>query len=366
MHRTIKYIWISIIAGACGSAEVPPEDEVETKKPATQESVTTVVTSIAENKNFQYVINTNGKIKSLQEQLISSENGGRLVVCKARTGAAFSQGSMIARFETTSIEYKLEKARLARFNGQKEYESQLLGYENLLKDKSKEQAEEIKQKLRISTGLAGAEQDIKEANYELTKTVIKAPFTGVLADVKVQQGERVKPNQELFRIYDPANLFLEVKILETDVQLLKKGMPAQVAPVSTSQPGYNATVYEINPYVDESGMVLVKLKISGQAGSRHLLFPGMNCTATIKIPSEKSIVVPKEAVVMRSGKTVVFTLEDNKAKWNYVTVGRDNGQELEIKEGLDAGSKVIITNNLQLANDAPVKEDSAAGPKDKD
>ena len=82
----------------------------------------------------------------------------------------------------------------------------------------------------------------------------------------------------------------------------------------------------------------------------------MNCTAVIKAPASRSLIVPKEAVVMRSGKAVVFTLQDGKAKWNYVAVGKDNGKEVEIKEGVTAGQKVITTNNLQLAHDAPVKE----------
>ena len=84
----------------------------------------------------------------------------------------------------------------------------------------------------------------------------------------------------------------------------------------------------------------------------------MNCSATITVPLQKCIVVPKQAVVMRSGKAVVFSLENDKAKWNYVTVGRDNGKEVEITEGLEPGMKVIVSNNLQLAHDAPVQEDS--------
>lgn len=111
-------------------------------------------------------------------------------------------------------------------------------------------------------------------------------------------------------------------------------------------------------------MVLVKLKIASARSPREgkMLFPGMNCTATIKLPFEKTLVVPKESVVMRSGKAVVFTLEDGKAKWNYVTTGRDNGKEVEIKEGLQPNQKVITTNNLQLAHDALVKESGKEEP----
>jgi hypothetical protein len=81
----------------------------------------------------------------------------------------------------------------------------------------------------------------------------------------------------------------------------------------------------------------------------------MSVQITFIIPYNKNIIVPKEAVVIRSGKHVVFTAERGLAKWNYVTVGRENGKEIEIIEGLKENQAVIITNNLQLAHDAPVK-----------
>ncbi len=319
-------------------------------------SITQVIIALAEKKDFEFLIQSNGKIRATYEQFLSSETGGKVIICNGKTGKRVSAGEVILKFETTSNQYRLQKAKLTQFNSQKEYESELLGYENLLKGKAKEDADTIRQKLRISSGLAGAEQEVQEANYELSKAVIKAPFAGILADVKVHQGQQIKTGEELFRIYDPYNLLLEVKVLEADISLLKIGTPAELSPVSDPELKYKANVYEINPYVDANGMVTTKLKIKNSDPQVHSLFPGMNCIATIKVPVSKTLTVPKEAVVIRRGKAVVFTMEYGKAIWNYVTVGRENGKEVEIKEGLRAGVKVITSNNLQLAHDAPVEE----------
>jgi membrane fusion protein, multidrug efflux system len=163
----------------------------------------------------------------------------------------------------------------------------------------------------------------------------------------------VRAGEELCKIYDPRSLMLEIKVLEADINLLNKSITADITPVSGSSPLYKAALYEINPYVDENGMVTVRLKIlNGNAQ----LFPGMNCTVVIKVPMTQALLVPKEAVVMRDGKPVVFTVEAGKAKWNYVTTGRENGREVEVLSGLSTGQVVIISNNLQLGNDAPVKE----------
>jgi membrane fusion protein, multidrug efflux system len=319
-------------------------------------AVTTVSTAVVEKKSFEYIIHTNGKIRSAKEQVILAENGGRLRIFNVSAGKKFIQGELMAQLDITSIEYQLERAQQARFNTEKEYESQLLGYEQLLQGKTTGQGDTIRRKLKISTGLSAAEQDIREANYAMDRAVFTAPFAGVIADIKVQQGDQLKPGQELFRLYDPYQLLMETKVLEADISLISIGTKAEVVPVSNPQRKYTASVSEINPYVDENGLVLVKLKVNspGTINGSSALFPGMNCMATIILPFANTLIVPKEAIVMRNGKAVVFTLDNGKAKWHYVSTGRDNGSAVEILEGLETGQKVITSNNLQLMHDAPV------------
>ena len=355
----MKYLIIItiIIIYSCNSNN-SKTDEAISIYDSVKETATKVNTAFSMNKDFIYKIQSNGKIKSLHDQNITTEIGGILIYSNVKSGMKVNKGTVLAKFESTPILFKLERAKLNHFNSVNEYESQLLSYEKLLFDKEKLEADNIKQKLKISTGLAAAEQEINEANYALEKTIIKAPFDGILSDIKIQEGQLIKPGEELFKIYNSVNLLLEIKILEADVQFLMIGTPAVINPISVSEKKYKATVYEINPNVDENGMISVKLKFNNPLSikNRRSLFPGMNCIAIINVPINKSIIVPKESIVMRSGKFVVFTLENGKAKWNYVTIGKDNGQEVEIIEGLKQGLKVITSNNLQLAHNVSVSE----------
>lgn len=319
----------------------------------TESRVTVVQTIPAGKKPFYAMIHSNGRIRSLQEQQFVAAAGNEVVLSNIVTGKRFSTGAMLMQMETIPAELRLERAKLAYFNSQKEYESLLLGYESLLKGRDSAQAETIKKKLRISTGMLTAEEDIKQAKYELSRASIKAPFNGIVADVKVRQGQIIRGGEELFTFYDPANLVVDIKVLESDIGLLKKGLAATVTPISIGDKTCSATVHVINPYVDDNGLVAVQLRINNNEGA---LFPGMNCTVTIKVPMGETLVIPKEAVVMRSGRTVVFTVEKDLAQWHYVVTGKDNGTEVEIKQGLAAGARVITTNNLQLAHEAQVQE----------
>ncbi|WP_205896694.1 efflux RND transporter periplasmic adaptor subunit, partial [Pseudomonas viridiflava] len=142
------------------------------------------------------------------------------------------------------------------------------------------------------------------------------------------------------------------KVLETDIANLKIGQKADIIPISGNSK-FAATITDINPLVDENGLVNVRLKILNTNG----LLPGMNATCSIHVPSSLCIAVPKQAVIMRNGKAVIFTIEGGQAKWNYVVLGKDNGLEVEVKDGLKVGQKAIISNNVQLSNGALVKED---------
>ena len=164
-------------------------------------------------------------------------------------------------------------------------------------------------------------------------------------------GSLISSNAELCEILSTNNLELRVKVLESDIGLISINQKAEVYPVSNTQTALEGRVIAINPKVDESGLVMVVIRLTGTQN----LLPGMNARAIIRAPQSNSLVVPKDAVVYRSGRAVVFTIEDNESRWNYVEVGKDNGQEIEILDGITSGSTVITTNNLQLAHQAPVQ-----------
>jgi len=136
--------------------------------------------------------------------------------------------------------------------------------------------------------------------------------------------------------------------------LIKNGDKVQVASFSNISTTYTGNISEINPYVDEKGMVNVKAKVDGDSK----LFSGMNVRVSVYRLLENQLVVPKGAVVLRSGKQVVFTLKDGKAYWNYVHTGLENAEYYTITEGikesLNEGDIVIATGNLNLAHESPV------------
>jgi len=103
--------------------------------------------------------------------------------------------------------------------------------------------------------------------------------------------------------------------------------------------------------VDDNGMVKVWASVDGGGG----LIDGMNVRISVKRAIDKALVIPKSAVVLRSGRQVVFTLDGNKAMWNYITTGLENLSEYTVTDGLTPGMKVITSGNVNLAHESPVR-----------
>ena len=91
------------------------------------------------------------------------------------------------------------------------------------------------------------------------------------------------------------------------------------------------------------------------------LRPGMFARALIAGERfEDRLLVPREAILTRDGRPLLFKVEDGRAKWLYVGVGESNDHLVEITSvlqggTLEPGDRVVVSDHLTLAHDAKVK-----------
>ncbi len=339
-------VLILIVHWSCTNKKIKEEDPqtLRGEIPATE-----VTTILAKSSRFEYLIQASGKVQSLVDVQIQSKVAGLVSIIKTNNGNVVTKGTLLAELDNEKQKLALDRARIQLQEKQVAYNDQIIGYPNNADTvKFKKAIENI----RFTSGLAAVEIGYREAKMEFENTFIKATVSGIVSDLDVKQGSTVAAGQVLCRVHDSNSLLVISHVLEADALKLHIGSLAEIKTLSETTDILKGTVSEVNPRVDEkSNLVKVVVKLHKNKD----LLPGMSVQITFIIPYNKNIIVPKEAVVVRSGKHVVFTAENGLAKWNYVTVGRENGKEIEILEGLKETQAVIITNNLQLAHDAPVK-----------
>lgn len=348
---------ISILAALFLALSFSCEEKSEKVEEAPTESfrnevaATEVRIASAELKSFDYLINATGKLEAASEVMVVIEQAGYLLELPILEGQTVTKGQIIARLDDTESKFRLQKANIGLRNALAEYESMKLGFGTVFDSNDEERKAIIDEQLKAKSGVFLAELEVKESEMALARCEVKAPISGKVADLKFREGSLVGASTELCEILGSSGLVLRVKVLESDISLININQVAEIYPVSNTQEAMSGKVIGINPRVDENGLVQVSIALA----SAKSLLPGMNARAIIRAPQSNSLVVPKDAVVYRSGRAVVFTIENKESKWNYVEVGKDNGEEVEILDGIEAGSTVITTNNLQLAHQAPVQ-----------
>lgn len=333
---------------SCQSEKID-ENTQQVKNSASSNLLTEVKVVTAQKKLFEYHIHTQGKISSSRQVSLQFETPGFLLATYKKNGSIVKKKEVIAELNQKKSELALRKAKVTLAEKELAYNDLIVQYYGE-KPEQPEIDKEVKQNLQIKSGLLQARLAMEEAQFNLENSTLLAPFSGIVADIKDRPGDLVSTERPFCVLYNPSTLQIDADILEDDFNEISIGQKAKIKVLSYDDQYFEATVSEINPKINENGLVSVKLSLSQQQG----LLPGMNASVVIKVPKENNVIVPKEAVVIRSGKKVIFTLEDGLAKWNYITTGLENGKEIETLEGLEEGEKVIVTNNLQLAHDAPV------------
>jgi len=190
------------------------------------------------------------------------------------------------------------------------------------------------------------------AGHNLSRSVLYAPYDGVVANLSAKKHNLPPAGEPFCTVIATEGMDALFTVLETELPLVRKGDRVELSPFSVQNSQVSAVVDEINPLVDENGMVKVKARIQGRAQG---LYEGMNVRVRVQRSSGKQLVIPKEALVLRNNRKVVFTAKNGMALWNYVQTGQENSTGYVVTEGLRAGDSVIYEGNLNLAHETPVK-----------
>ncbi len=327
---------------ACKDQKVEVE-EVDQESLRKQMQPTEVKVATAEYRPFEFLVSATGTIESDYELEIIFEGSGYLQQLSIENGQRVKKGQVIGQLQNEREKFALEKAQVA-------FDKAYLNYRNDSITRGASINKDVINTFELNSGLKDARISLREAQINLENTIIKSPTDGIIVDLASKEGSLVSAGKVLCSIYNDKNLTLTAKILETDFGFIKRGLVADIFPLARRDQSFMAIVNEINPRVDEYGMVQIELKLSQTEG----LLPGMSAQAIVRVPQARHIIVPREAVVIKQGKSVIFTVVNGESQWKYVEIGLDNGTDVEVLDGLKDGDQVVLTNNIQLAHAAKV------------
>jgi RND family efflux transporter MFP subunit len=184
---------------------------------------------------------------------------------------------------------------------------------------------------------------LQMARVTLDYATIVAPFDGVVTRRSVDPGSLASPGTPLL-ILQGGDLRLEATVPEGKLSSVRKGSSIPVELDAFSGRPVTGRVVEISPQGDAtSHTFVVKVRLPGDSGVRS----GMFGRARFRTGTERQILVPSTAIVLREGLTYVYVVGDgNRASLRLVTAGASAGQQTAILSGLHAGERVVTSGEV--------------------
>ncbi len=308
-----------------------------------------VSVAVASQSQFHQEVVSNGKVSANKFADVYWNVDGVISNISIANGKHVSQGQIIAQLDAFKLKNTLESASASLEQSRLQMQDVIIGQG--LNPDSDNIPENVMKLAQVKSGFLQAQANYNSARYDYESATLKAPISGVVANLQDRESNLSSRNRPFCRIIDPNSLSVDFNILESEIPLVKIGDRVEVNAFSIPGQIWNGRISEVNPFVENSGMVKARAIIDRPSG----LCEGMNISVKVSKEAGSFVSVPKSAVVYRSGRPVVFTVKRGYASWHYVELGMENSESVAITSGIQPGDSVIISGNTFLADHTAIK-----------
>jgi len=289
-----------------------------------------------------------GTVVSRNDAKLAAEVTGQLLEL-ADVGTVVVKGDVVAKIEDTGIKLRKDElqAEVERVQARLKFlESEESRYVQLAKSNlaAATKLEETRSDRDVSRGdLQVAKSRLAQVEDQLSRTSIRAPFSGIVVERLVMPGERVDTGKNIVRLVDPQNLEVIARAPLEYYSYVRRGQKLALSTGLILVTGSVRTVVAVG----SENTHLFELRVDVEGGS----FP-VGQTLRVSIPvsnSRDALVVPRDALVLRPEGISVFVVDsEQNARQVMVTTGLGSGDQIEVNGDLVDGDTVIIRGNERL------------------
>ena len=325
----------------CGPAEADGADDAV----AVSGRVVNVEVTRVEPNDFTDVVRLTGTVAANRDVMVSAEESGTITELLVAKGVPVSAGQPIAKIDDRLLASETDRARaqaaLARELWERRkrlFEEDQVGSE-LAYLEARYQAEQ-------------AEAALSTLERRLERTLVTAPFGGILEDRLVEVGAMVSPGTPVARVVDLDPLKVEGGVPERYAPDIRSGTAATVTFDAVGGGPYSGTISYVGAAVNPSNRTFpVEFVLPNPGGT---IKPEMVANIEIvRSVSEAAVVVPQDALVRAEDGYHVYVVSDEDGvptvRTRSVSVGASQRNEVVITEGLDAGERLVVVGQRQVA-----------------
>jgi len=346
--RNISVILIVIILGALLIVPKLLSEKNKTQTPTgqnTSQQEIPVDVFVIKQIDLENEVVTVGTIIANEEVDIKSELTRKITGIYFKEGTFVAKGKILFKLDDSDILARLRKLDLDEELNikQQDREKQLLD-KGLLTPDEYEVRETNIQKIRA---------DIEVLEVELSKTEIRAPFSGIAGFRNVSIGSLVNNTNILTTIQDISKVKVDFSIPEKYIAIFRPGQDITFR-VDGYDEDFTGKVISYEPKLNENTRSIVLRASANNKGSK--LLPGSFVKVKLKLENiNNAVMIPTESVVPKLKGQSVFVYQDGKAVSKDVEMGIRTEKEVQITSNLNISDTIISTNILRLKPNSKVK-----------
>ena len=311
-----------------------------------------------------------GTVKARRRATLSPEVGGRVRELPARKGMRVRQGDVLMRVADADCraqvavqESAVEAARSGRTEACRTAEqldrelarNQALSRESLVSTELLEQLRSRRDAAAAACAAAAArirqtEASLEAARVALEKTVLHAPFDGVLAEVTTEVGEWITPSPPglpippVIMLLDDGAIYVSAPMDEVDVGRVRVGQAVRLTLDAHPGRSFAGNVTRVAPYVQDVQEQNRTFEIEaefGDAGFARRLPPGTSADVEVVLSARDGVLRIPSSAILEGDRVLV--VRDGKLEGRRIEIGLKNWQFAEVRSGLARGDAVVVS-----------------------
>ena len=336
-------IWSLVLTMAIFSCSEVKE-KTEKPKPTTPKDIKADVYIVAP-QTLSQDIEVAGSLLAAEEVELHPEISGRVTDVLFKEGGNVSQGSVLLKLYDADLQAQLQKllvqlataeqtagrfAALLKINGvsQQEYDLNVLAVNNI-------------------------KSDINIVRTNISKTSLRAPFSGKVGITPISKGAYVTPQTVITSLRRLTQLKLEFTVPEKYGQSMKNENEVQFT-VENNTSVFDAKIIATENTIAEDTRSL-KVKALVKKKDSSMIAGGF---IKVKIPlgkNDSALMIPTQAIIPRARGKEIVVLKNGKASMIPVITGYRGTTQVEITEGIKSGDTVLLTGLLSIKQGNKVK-----------
>jgi HlyD family secretion protein len=331
-----------------------------------------------------------GTVKARRRAKLAPETGGRVLALPRRRGSRIRQGDLLLRVDDALQRAQLrlsgdeKRASLAQRDqaclaaeraGRDRERTAKLSADGIVSpeilDRVDSEARAAEAACRAARAAAErAESAVMLAQAQLDKTVLLAPFDGIVADTFIEEGEWTTPSPPalpvppVLDLIDTRSIYVSAPMDEVDSARLRKGQPARLTVDSHPGRHFAARVVEVAPYVvdrlEQNRTVEIEIALDDAAVAASLL-PGTSADAEVILSARDGVLRVPTSSLLEGGRVLV--LERGRLVEKALQLGLRNWDFTEVTGGLEEGARVVVSLDRPEIKAGAKAREQDAGPR---